>query len=309
MSKLMTYMHQIQGGGNFFDIIWCTIIYGASPNNYREFGFNKLNASQRKTYVTNRLSRRMIKAFNDPAYIAIFEDKTRFAERFSEYFGRRWISTENITKDNLKEFLSCVGGKVIFKPAGEAQGQGIKVFDNQNEELVWQEISKAPKAIIEEWITQHEELTKIYREAINCLRIITVFKGGKTNFLTGGMTWGNGMKIANASASGIVSPVNFETGYLEKPAADFYGHSYERHPITGERIIGIKLPYWEETIEMLKKAAAVVPEVGYIGWDVAITPTGPIIIEGNTTPGYKYYQIPIHMVDKIGNRSIYEKFL
>lgn len=34
---------------------------------------------------------------------------------------------------------------------------------------------------------------------------------------------------------------------------------------------------------------------------------GPILIEGNTTPGYKYYQIPAHMDDKCGNTLIYEK--
>ena len=60
---------------------------------------------------------------------------------------------------------------------------------------------------------------------------------------------------------------------------------------------------------MLKKATALVPEVGYIGWDIAITPTGPIIIEGNTTPGYKYYQIPIHMDNKIGNKKRYKKWI
>jgi hypothetical protein len=117
------------------------------------------------------------------------------------------------------------------------------------------------------------------------------------------------MDIANASASGIVSPVSFETGILEKPAADFYGNVYEQHPITGINLIGLQIPYWNEVLTMLEGAAAEIPQVGYVGWDVAITPDGPIIIEGNTTPGYRYYQIPVHMDNRCGNKKKYIDYL
>ena len=42
---------------------------------------------------------------------------------------------------------------------------------------------------------------------------------------------------------------------------------------------------FNEAVELVKKAAKVVPEIGYIGWDVAISENGPIIIEGNCFPG------------------------
>ena len=71
----------------------------------------------------------------------------------------------------------------------------------------------------------------------------------------------------------------------------------------------IQLPFWNEVVEMLKRAMEEIPKVAYIGWDVAITPNGPVIIEGNTTPGYRYYQIPAHMTEKTGNRERYEKCL
>lgn len=309
MSKVSEYLKQLNGGGNAVDIIWCTLRYGASPNNYREFGFEKLNHSQRNTYVTNRLSRQMIKRFNDQSKIDVFENKVMFAQRFTEFFGRDWIASDGITLEELIRFSDDVGGKYIYKPVGNAQGLGIKVYENADAKKVFKEIKDSPPAILEGWITQHESLDTVYNDAINCLRIITVYKDCQTYFLAGGMTWGNGQKIANASASGIVSPVNFENGVLEKPAADFSGYVYSNHPISGYPLVGFQLPFWKETIEMLKEAAKVVPEVGYIGWDVAITPNGPIIIEGNTTPGYKYYQIPAHMDNGIGNKAVYANCL
>lgn len=103
--------------------------------------------------------------------------------------------------------------------------------------------------------------------------------------------------------------MNFETGVLEKPAADFNGGCYKQHPITNAELVGLQLPYWNEIKDMLTHAAKEIPQVAYVGWDIAITPDGPVLIEGNTTPGYRYYQIPQHMENKCGNRTIYESCL
>ena len=311
---LKTYFSQLRqnstGIVSMLDMIGCSIRYGASPNNYRDFGFNELKAAERATYVTNRLSRKLIKKYNQKQYIEIFEDKLQFAKVFSKYFGRSWISTKNL---DYRTFLGFVKEKncIIYKPIANAQGKGIKVFDDMTDtQRVYETIQKLNTlAILEEWIPQHPLLSEVYPDAVNCLRIITFRESQDVLFLQGGVTWGSGGKIANACAAGIVSPVNFETGILEKPAADFGGGIYKVHPVTKKNLVGIRLPFWNEVKEMLCSAALEVPQVRYVGWDIAITPKGPILIEGNTSPGYKYYQIPAHMENKCGNRLIYERCL
>ena len=42
---------------------------------------------------------------------------------------------------------------------------------------------------------------------------------------------------------------------------------------------------FKEAVEMVKEAAKVVPEIGYVGWDIAIGEKEPIMIEGNCYPG------------------------
>lgn len=58
-----------------------------------------------------------------------------------------------------------------------------------------------------------------------------------------------------------------------------------------------------EAVEMCKKAALVVPQVGYIGWDVAITPTRPVLVEGNTLPSYDMCQNYGHIDNKTGSQT------
>ena len=41
---------------------------------------------------------------------------------------------------------------------------------------------------------------------------------------------------------------------------------------------------------MCKKAALILPEVRYIGWDIAFTKEGPVMVEGNEYPGYGLIQ-------------------
>ena len=77
--------------------------------------------------------------------------------------------------------------------------------------------------------------------------------------------------------------------YLE--FVDDDGITYDKHPLTGFDFNSIKkIPYVPEAIEMVKKAALLIPDLRYIGWDVAITDNGPLIIEGNEFPSYGLIQ-------------------
>ena len=65
---------------------------------------------------------------------------------------------------------------------------------------------------------------------------------------------------------------------------------------------------WEEVLTMLEKAAARVPQIGYVGWDVAITEYEPVIIEGNNDGGYVGYQLA-ELSNGCGLKEVYQKFL
>ena len=94
----------------------------------------------------------------------------------------------------------------------------------------------------------------------------------------------------------MYSVVN-EKGIIYKPAIDKKGKIYIEHPVTNTKIEGFQIPYFKEAIKMVKDASKVVPQVGLVGWDIAITNKGPVMIEGNQLPGYDIYQSKIHLND------------
>ncbi len=74
---------------------------------------------------------------------------------------------------------------------------------------------------------------------------------------------------------------------VDKPAAGRNGKVFYTHPDTGESIVRFHIPYYKEAVDFVKNLALVRPDVGYVGWDIAITPDGPTLIEGNPFQGIR----------------------
>ena len=64
---------------------------------------------------------------------------------------------------------------------------------------------------------------------------------------------------------------------------------------------GAEQRYVKEAFEMALKAALEVPEVRYVGWDIAITKDGPVIMEGNEYPSYGLVQYYLFNDEHVGH--------
>jgi hypothetical protein len=93
--------------------------------------------------------------------------------------------------------------------------------------------------------------------------------------------------VDNCHAGGIASCVDPETGVLGPASTSQVFEPlewFERHPVTGARIVGRKVPGWEETLKLAFRAHECLEEVPLVGWDVGITSDGPSLVEGNKKP-------------------------
>ena len=71
--------------------------------------------------------------------------------------------------------------------------------------------------------------------------------------------------------------------------------------IQWQRFSTVKVPYVKEAFDMALKAALLVPEVRYVGWDIAFTPDGPVIMEGNEYPSYGLVQYYLFNDEHVGH--------
>ena len=283
--------------GIALDIFWCFLRYGAGYKDYDIFELYLANAKERATYMTRLKNHRLIEQLNDQKYAYIFDQKNVFDEYFAKYLGREVI---DLAKTDLARFTAFLKGKdVIFaKPYDGESGKGIErlvVADYKDAETLFHYVKDPQKhfGVAEQAIVQHEAAAKIYPCSINCFRIVTIVWKGVPHILYAVFKMGNGARfIDNLDNGGIACHFDLDKGEICGRGHTSQLICYDAHPYTGVPFVGYKLPYMDEVKALVKEVALVVPQIRYVGWDVCLTPTGPIIIEGNDFPGYDFPQLP-----------------
>lgn len=320
--------------GALIDIVYSRIRYGAGVDDYFDFRFYSLNHRGRKSYGTVKDKFAIYNYVNQPEYCKRIADKKLFAKYYGEYLKRDcYLIDDKANDESLEEYRNKMiengTRKFIIKPCRGGEGIGIFLLDaddsvmmsvnsilDKYNEVNSDAIRRLPhmksillerkELIIEPVIENHSDLRKIHPSSLNTMRIPTLFTSGKFVVMGAYIRFGrDGSVVDNINAGGMTAEVDLDTGVIMTPAVDHAGKQYVVHPTTGEIIVGLKIPYWEEVKEMVLKAAEVTPEVKYIGWDVTVTPTGPVIIEGNSCGSLQIQQIPQH----IGKRYMYEEVL
>ena len=296
----------------FFDILVCAAKYGAGYYDYLMFGFYDMNGRQRDTYLTRVRNKKIMDLMNDPAFSDEFDDKLRFNKTFAAYLGRKTLNGETATEEELAEFLR--GQEAIFAKINHGDcGRGVeklyvKDFDSPAAMLAY--IREHGLVVLEHVLPQHEDMARLHPSSVNTMRILTDLVDGQVHiaYITVKMGRGNGV-CDNSGQGGILCRVDPQSGKIISPATDDYFNVYEKHPDTGIVLQGYQLPMVDRAVAMAKEAALVFPQVGHVGWDMAITPTGPAIIEGNEFPGTDLCQLAPFYPEKCGLWPYYKELL
>lgn len=299
-SEVINSVHEKNGrpkAAIFLDIVWCFVRYGAGYKDYNIFEFYNMKPNERATYMTRLKNRRLITKLNDQKYSYIFDKKNVFDERFKKYLGREILDLDGATAEKVEAFVK--GKKNIFaKPYSGESGKGIEkltVSDFKSQGELFEYLTNPQKnfGLIEEPIVQHEISNAIYPCAINCFRIVTLVWKGVPYIIYAVFKMGNdGRFIDNLDNGGIACHFDLEKGEICGQGHTQHLICYDEHPYTHVKFEGYKLPFIDEVKALVKEAALEVPEIKYVGWDVCLTPTGPIIVEGNDFPAYDFPQLP-----------------
>jgi hypothetical protein len=290
----------------WLDALYCYLFLGASPRNYVNFGFYKLKNLERTRYVTMRRSRKIERRFNDPEYASKFNNKHEFNLVFSEFISRKWIYAPNADKKEIMDFLNAVD-KVVIKPTALSAGEGIYVLESTKIEGVnaFCKELKERAYLIEEFITQHPEIARLNPSTVNTVRIYTLIDNqGKCKIIFAALRVGGANSfVDNFHGGGVGYVIDLDSGVIKQPGVDIAGNEYICHPSSGVLMVGFRIPEWERLKDFVLRAAAVFPRSRYIGWDVAVTPNGFEMVEGNYMADPNFLQ----SLDKVGKYKVFKE--
>ena len=278
------------------DFLLEKIRYKTKMSDYIQYEYYKKPNYLRREFIDENRREIIHRIMNDPKDCELFNNKTEFNRVFTKYLGRDWFDTQNDTFENFRLFVEK-HKKFFVKPAEGWFGIGAgicNVEDDSSLDQVWRELQEK-KALLEECITQHHELSEFNPTSVNTLRIVTVLcPDNNVKIMTADLRLGRKGKVAdNFHHNGIASLIDVDTGIIYTMGIDKNRRRYILHPDSKKQIIGFCIPFWKQIKETVREAALIIPTVRYVGWDIALGENGEVmIVEGNCMADPDVTQMP-----------------
>lgn len=292
-ARVATFARQIADEQNkwmpkvFVDMVWWAAFHDTAFIDYYEADFALLSKAERKTYMTSVLQHHLAVALNDREAARQLENKIAFNKRFAAFLGREWIDLTEVGPEGLREFAAA-HPVIIAKVPVSREGHGVFRYDTtgtEDWEAFHRTLTEAGQVLIEQPIVQHPYLARYCADTVNTTRVTTYFDGTDVHVLVAVQKFGRGSVSDQFSWGGFFTMLD-ENGRSRGPGYTGKKLSrYEVHPDSGASIVDFQVPLWDQVIALVDEAARVVPGVRYVGWDVAVGPEGPVLIEGNWVPG------------------------
>lgn len=187
------------------------------------------------------------------------------------------------------------GRELVAKPADGEGGDGLVLLGAFADAADFE--ARLPAAltasrgatVIQPRIGTHPALRDLALAALPTVRVVTILdEAGAPEVVSATFRFASdpAARVDNMKAGGLIAAVDLEAGTLGVACRGYGGGDHEVHPVTGARITGRALPDWAAVKALSVWAhAQAFADYALVGWDVAMTPGGPLLVEGNGKPG------------------------
>ena len=212
------------------------------------------------------------------------------------------------TRAHLFDFLHRRSSSFVVKPVNGGKGRNVVVIDkiipekqiliraNQqtlsfddfydllaSHDITW---------LFQEKVIQTREYALFNPSSVNTIRLNTIITDDHDFIvLSGVFRMGTiNSEIDNLSSGGIAALINTQNGILHDARTTYSQHTFAFHPDSGIPISGFALPRWDEVRVASIKAHRALPFARYLGWDIAVTDSGPVFLEMNSFGAVNFYE-------------------
>lgn len=207
---------------------------------------------------------------------------------------------------DLADVLRENRGDVVVKPSDGGKGVNVRVLHRRDGLLVdahgshtpedlWDVLRADPDHacfVVQERLRNHADMSLVAppAEALHTIRLVTfVRRTGEIEVSQAVVRLGLGGHATDNFGDGSagngyaeIDPATGRLGPLRRARPDGCGFvDTPDIPEAGIPIEGVPLPHWDEALELARRAAPLFLPNRSIGWDIAITDRGAVIVEAN----------------------------
>ena len=219
-----------------------------------------------------------------------------------------WLDNQRRPITSLGEFELALNSEptegIIIKPAFlTSGGEGVKALrkdcdGNWRDDYSLVSLANLYNSAGDDLIVQHREtnggsLARFGSNVLECFRVLTVYEdhGPVALYVILKLSSGNSV-VDNGHAGGVYVTVDLDKGDLGSIGIDERGELHTDHPYSHVSFAGFVVHEIASIQECAIQAARAFPSLKVIGWDIALTDRGPVVIEGNSSPGLALIQRP-----------------
>lgn len=288
---------------------------GLTTDEYYDFEFEKREDEFRNTFLGLNEQRYYLSYLNPLRYYSLARNKY-LAHKMLEDTGvcmsklfcyyqpeARYIASEEKASDisGVLQILKTKGvSQCVIKTTESSHGDNVWVindieykdndavltrFDGQT--LLLSSILSNEALIFESVVRQTKQFAAFNESSVNTVRFMTLlYPDGSAKIIATFIKIGRaGRCVDNAGGGGNVDVcVDTETGEI-KYAIQFDGwrniKEIDVHPDSGNQLNGVIIDNWQAIKEEVKRFQLAFPYCKAVGWDIAITEEGPVVIEAN----------------------------
>lgn len=276
---------------------------------YEEYFFYDCKNCDVSSFISDAERWQYYHRLNGKKAFDIFIDKIATYELFSDLYGRECAKITDASS-----FYAYVEQHPVFvyKRIDGSLGKGVRLIDaSKNKEAVWSELCDSAPFVVEEPIKQGAAMAALHPHSVNTLRISTILTGSgnetyKVNVLAPFAKVGQkGSFVDNGGSGGILVAISPE-GKFFTDGIDEYCTVYTEHPDTKITFKGYEIPEFDKVLKLAETAALrIKTDARIVGWDLAYSENGWVIVEGNAFGQL----IGQQMCDKVGKKAEFEALM
>ncbi len=226
-----------------------------------------------------------------PRLFAVFGNERRpgpFEALADERELSRFFSTLETARLYVKPAFG-VKGKGNFSIV-ESDSAGVRTL--RGDRLSFAELARRLSAcspfgwMLQENLAAHPTVAERCGVQVSGLRLNVFLGSGEPRILRA--TWkvnvgGDTDNFDSGRSGNLVAAVDANTGIVTRVIAGLglAQREVDVHPVTGRELVGMRLPLWGETLQLVERAARAIPGFICQGWDIALCDRGPVVLEIN----------------------------